>query len=255
MPLESHDMSQPTHSTSSVPRAVWVGGGLLSLVTAGLAGALIMRSAGPAPAPVVATPATLDVGAAPVLVAPVAPVAQAAQVAAPPQVAPAKPVHHAKVVPQTEAPPQAGATQAGPNLQGGTMTAAICTSCGTVESVTAVQEKGQGTGLGAVAGGVLGGVVGHQVGGGTGKTAMTVLGAIGGGLAGNEVEKRARSETLFDMRVRMEDGSTRSFQRAQSLAVGTRVIVEGSTLRVARDAAPRNESPVIRTSAPAGSSS
>jgi len=247
MPIESHDMPEPIRTTSSVPRAVWVGGGLLSLVTAGLAGALIMRSAGPAPAPVAATPATVDAIAAAV---PVAPVVQAAQVAASPQAVPAKPVHHAKVVPQPEA-----ALQAGANLQGGTMTAAICASCGTVESVTAVQEKGQGTGLGAVAGGVLGGVVGHQVGGGNGKTAMTVLGAIGGGLAGNEVEKRARSETLFDLRVRMEDGSTRSFQRAQSLAVGTRVIVEGSTLRVARDAAPRNESPVIRTSAPAGSSS
>ena len=31
-------------STGSVPRAVWIGGGLLCLITAGLAGALITRS-------------------------------------------------------------------------------------------------------------------------------------------------------------------------------------------------------------------
>jgi outer membrane lipoprotein SlyB len=240
MPLEANNMSQPLRTTRPVPRAVWVGGGLLSLVTAGLAGALIMRTAGPAPEPVVATPATVDA------VAPVVPV-----VAAPQQAVPAKPVHHAKAA----APQPAATAQASTNLQGGTAPVALCSSCGTVESVTAVQEKGQGTGLGAVAGGVLGGVVGHQVGGGNGKTAMTVLGAIGGGLAGNEVEKRARSETLYDVRVRMEDGSTRSFQRAQSLAVGTRVVVEGSALRVAREAARNNDSPVIRTSAPAGSSS
>ena len=61
-------------------------------------------------------------------------------------------------------------------------------------------------------GGVLGGVVGHQAGGGSGKTALTVLGAIGGGLAGHEVEKRVRSETVYDVHVRMEDGSTRTFR-------------------------------------------
>jgi outer membrane lipoprotein SlyB len=123
-----------------------------------------------------------------------------------------------------------------------------------VESVSAVQQAGQGTGLGAVAGGVLGGVLGHQVGGGTGKTAMTVLGAVGGGLAGNEVEKRARSETLFDVRVRMEDGSSRSFQRPQALAVGTHVVVEGSNLRVTRDTGQVSQPQVIRTSAPAAGS-
>jgi outer membrane lipoprotein SlyB len=118
--------------------------------------------------------------------------------------------------------------------------------------VKAVQEKGQGSGLGAVAGGVVGGLVGHQVGGGNGKTAMTVLGALGGGLAGNEVEKRVRSETLFDIQVRMEDGSTRVFHQAESLAVGTRVVAEGTTLRLARATETSDGPRVVRTSTSTG---
>ena len=133
-----------------------------------------------------------------------------------------------------------------------TTRAALCASCGVVESVSQIQQKGQGTGLGAVAGGLLGGVVGHQVGGGNGKTAMTVLGAIGGGLAGNEVEKRARGETLYDVQVRMEDGSMRMFQQAQSLAVGTHVVADGTTLRVAREAGSSDEPRTVRISAPVG---
>jgi outer membrane lipoprotein SlyB len=74
---------------------------------------------------------------------------------------------------------------------------------------------------------VLGAVVGNQVGGGNGKTAMTVLGAVGGGFAGHEVEKRVRSTTAYDVRVRMEDGSRRTVQREQAPAVGTRVVLDG----------------------------
>ena len=167
---------------------------------------------------------------------------------------PAKPAHPAN--PAT--PSDATGAQGQWSAPGTTTRTAHCTTCGVVESVNTVHQKGQGTGLGAVAGGVLGGVLGHQVGGGKGKTAMTVLGAVGGGLAGNEVEKRARGETLYDVQVRMEDGSLRTFQRAQSMAVGTHVVVEGKTLRVSRDAASNGtggDAPrTLRTSAPAGGS-
>jgi outer membrane lipoprotein SlyB len=111
-----------------------------------------------------------------------------------------------------------------------------CATCGVVESVQAVKKKGDGTGLGAVAGGVVGGAVGSQMGKGNGRTAMTVLGAIGGGFAGHEIEKQARAETVYAVRVRMDDGSVRSFQRAQPVAVGTPVTVQGQTLRVAQHA-------------------
>ena len=230
MPIDAHSI--PTRSTGVVPRTILIGGGLLSLVTAGLAGALIMRSAEPTP-----TPSTT---ASPVASEAVQPTPQTVP-------APERPAHHAKA-----ATPSDAAARAQWSAPGGTTRTAVCTSCGIVESVSAVQEKGQGTGLGAVAGGVLGGVVGHQLGGGKGNTAMTVLGAIGGGLAGNEVEKRARGQTLFDVQVRMEDGSTRVFQRAQSLAVGTHVVVEGKSLRVEREAGSNDEPRVLRTSAPAG---
>jgi len=114
--------------------------------------------------------------------------------------------------------------------------AAPCATCGVVESVQAVKKKGDGTGLGAVAGGVVGGAVGSQMGKGNGRTAMTVLGAIGGGFAGHEIEKQARAETVYAVRVRMDDGSVRSFQRAQPVAVGTPVTVQGQTLRVEQHA-------------------
>ena len=246
MSTEPHVVSLAPSSVGAVPRAVWIGGGLLALVTAALAGALVMRSIEPAPTTL---PVTVAASAAGVAAQPVAPTASAAPAQATTALAPTtKPVHHAN--PATS---QGNPGQAQWNAPGGTTQAALCTSCGIVESVTAVRQKGEGTGLGAVAGGVLGGVVGHQVGGGKGKTAMTVLGAIGGGLAGNEVEKRARSETLYDVQVRMEDGSVRTFQRAQSMAVGTHVVAEGTTLRVARDAgSSNNDAPrTLRTSAPA----
>jgi outer membrane lipoprotein SlyB len=110
---------------------------------------------------------------------------------------------------------------------------AACPHCGTVESVQAVRQKGQGTGVGAVAGAVLGGVVGHQFGSGSGRTAMTALGAVGGGVAGNEVERRSRSVTRFKVQVRMDDGSHRTFWRSDSVAVGSRVVADGKSLRVA----------------------
>lgn len=114
--------------------------------------------------------------------------------------------------------------------------APACANCGVVESVRSVTKKGQGTGLGAVAGGVVGAAVGNQVGKGNGRTAMTVLGAVGGGLAGNEVEKRARSTTVHEVRVRMDDGTVRTFEQAQPAHAGERVIVQGNTLKPAAGA-------------------
>ncbi len=244
-------MSEPTVvvaspapvSVTAVPRAVWIGGGLLSLVTAALAGALIMRSTAPAPVlPASAAASAALMAAAPAALPSSPPARQPAFVPPVPSVHPSRSQH-----PLSAAHVEAPTPWTAP---GGTTRAALCASCGRVESVEEVQQKGQGTGLGAVAGGVLGGVVGHQMGGGNGKSAMTVLGAIGGGMAGHEVEKRVRTEKSFNVHVRMEDGSTRLFQRAQPMAVGTRVQVDGTALRVARDV-PRDDEPrTLRTSAP-----
>jgi outer membrane lipoprotein SlyB len=109
--------------------------------------------------------------------------------------------------------------------------AAVCATCGTIESVTAFQKKGEGTGVGAVGGAVVGGLLGHQVGGGGGKNAMTVLGAIGGGVAGNEIEKRHRATTLYSVKVRMDDGSLRTLTQSSAPTVGQKVTVEGSQVK------------------------
>ena len=251
MTTEPNVVSLAPQSMSAVPRAVWVGGGLLALATAALAGALVMRSVEPAASTPLATTAAASAANSTAQPVPLTTATPPTQVATS---TPAKPLHSTN--PST--PPNAANAQGQSNAVVATTRTAHCATCGVVESVNTVHQKGEGTGLGAVAGGVLGGVLGHQVGGGKGKTAMTVLGAVGGGLAGNEVEKRARGETLFDVQVRMEDGSLRTFQRAQSMAIGTHVVVEGKTVRVAREAgsnggvgdAPRT----LRTSAPAGGS-
>lgn len=117
-----------------------------------------------------------------------------------------------------------------------------CADCGTVEAVTAVQRQGEvngvavgntTVGLGTVAGGVVGGLLGNQVGGGSGKTAMTVLGVAGGAFAGNQIEKNMKKVTVYQVRVRMNDGSTRNVEVSSSIPVGSRVIVEGNNLRMA----------------------
>lgn len=110
--------------------------------------------------------------------------------------------------------------------------APVCASCGTVESVQAVQQAAPATGVGAVAGGVLGAVVGNQVGKGSGRAAATVLGAVGGGYVGHKVEERTRTQTVYQVAVRMEDGSVRRFKRSQPPAVGTPVVLQGKGFRV-----------------------
>jgi outer membrane lipoprotein SlyB len=144
--------------------------------------------------------------------------------------APATALQRAPVVAQAEPRPQAPR-------------AVSCATCGTVESAVAVQRQGKVNGvavgnttigIGTVAGGVLGGVLGNQVGGGNGKTAMTVLGAAGGAYAGNTVEKNMKKVTVYQMRVRMNNGSIRTIEQASPVAAGSSVVVEGNSLRLAR---------------------
>ena len=121
--------------------------------------------------------------------------------------------------------------------------APVCRSCGRVESVQAVQQAAPATGVGAVAGGVLGAVVGNQIGKGSGRTAATVLGAVGGGYVGHKVEERTRTHTVYQVAVRMEDGSLRHFQRAEPTAVGTPVVLQGKGFRVDQGGSARAADP------------
>ncbi|MCX4160685.1 MULTISPECIES: glycine zipper 2TM domain-containing protein [Paraburkholderia] len=99
---------------------------------------------------------------------------------------------------------------------------------GTVESITPVTQQGHGTGLGAVGGAAAGGLLGNQFGRGNGRTAATIVGVLAGGLAGNTAEQHLRSETDYQVRVRMADGTTRvmTYQRPPEFGVGQRVRVD-----------------------------
>lgn len=108
--------------------------------------------------------------------------------------------------------------------------AAACTDCGTVTSVRAVTQQGEAGLLGPAAGGLVGGVVGSQIGSGSGKTLATIAGAAGGAAIGTEVERRSKTTTHYVVGVRMNDGTTRSFnyQSAPAFQTGERVrVVEG----------------------------
>jgi len=111
--------------------------------------------------------------------------------------------------------------------------APVCRNCGTVESVTPVQRSAPTSGVGAVAGGVVGGLLGNQVGGGNGRAAMTVLGAVGGGFAGNAIEKNMKTQTSYQMRIRMHDGSVRTVEQATAVGAGSPVLVERNSVRLA----------------------
>ena len=109
--------------------------------------------------------------------------------------------------------------------------AMTCANCGVVESVSAIEVKGQGSGIGAVAGGITGALLGK----GNGRTAVTVLGAAGGAYAGNEIEKNTHKHTSYRIRVRMSDNSIRTlYQReAPGVSSGDRVkIVDGTVVQL-----------------------
>ena len=107
----------------------------------------------------------------------------------------------------------------------------VCANCGSVEAVNVVEQKGEGSGLGAVAGGVAGALLGNQVGGGSGRKIATVAGAAGGAYAGHQIEKHVKSTKRYDVIVRMEDGSARTFpyDSEPAFRAGARVkVIEGS---------------------------
>ena len=85
---------------------------------------------------------------------------------------------------------------------------------GTVESVREVEVKGDSKGVGAVGGGLAGAVLGHNI--GDHNKLVTVLGAAGGALIGNQIEKQARATKQWEMTVRYDDGSTQVFQSEQA---------------------------------------
>ena len=164
------------------------------------------------PAPVAAAPAPV----APATTPATAPVAQDAAKAA------AKPseravVRHTAPRPAAQAPaPVAGVPPVGTPPPPGYATSApqlppVCRDCGVVEAVREVAVEPKGSGGGAVAGGVVGGIIGNQIGKGATRDIATVLGAVGGAYAGNQIEKANKQSKRYDVVVRFQDGTTQTF--------------------------------------------
>ena len=234
------DNMQPGQQAQSNAKPLWAAVGILGAAVLAMGGTMIYqgRPAAPAAQVVAVAPAAL--------VKPnIAAFSAADDLIEKPTVAPAKPapVPAQKVVKPTPKPTPSPAPRVTGNAPAASpypapvpvpvAAAQICGNCGAVESVTPVQRttKPDGPGVGAVAGGVAGAVLGNQVGQGNGRTAATIIGAIGGGFAGNEVEKRMKRETVYQVGVRMEDGSRRTVEVAQPPAVGSKVTVDGSSIR------------------------
>ncbi len=111
-----------------------------------------------------------------------------------------------------------------------------CSNCGNVESVREIKQRAQGSGLGAAGGAVIGGLLGNQIGGGSGRTIATAAGAIGGAVVGNQVEGNMKATTSYEIRVRLDDGTLRTFRQTSAPAwrSGDRVrIVKGKLRSVA----------------------
>jgi outer membrane lipoprotein SlyB len=170
-------------------------------------------AAAPEPAPRTQAPAPVQ--------APPKPVAQR-------PVAQPKPVHEPAPEPVViqDQPRVAAAERSAPQPR------AICYDCGTIESIREIKQAGEGSGVGAVAGGVAGAVLGRQVGGGRGRDLATVAGAVGGAVAGHQVEKHVKSSVVYEITVRMDDGSIRALSQAQppTWRAGDKVRVQGDRL-------------------------
>jgi outer membrane lipoprotein SlyB len=103
---------------------------------------------------------------------------------------------------------------------------------GTIVAIESVElESDAQLGLGTVLGAAAGGVLGHQIGSGGGQDVATVLGVIGGALAGNVIEKKyLHKKPGQRISVRLAQGATAVItQEADSrFKLGDAVRIEGS---------------------------
>lgn len=259
------ESSSAANSMPSANKPLWAAVGLLGAAVLAMGGTMIVQQRSAAPS-AQATPAALVALAAPQKTSSMLPQfaastqtgnaanANAADDLIEKPAAPAKkpiPAPVKKAAKPTPKPAYVAAATPAPfpaPMPARVVAAQICGNCGSIESVTPVQRSTSpaGIGIGSVAGGVAGAVLGSQVGRGNGRTAATILGAIGGGFAGHAIEKNVRKETVYQVGVRMEDGSSRSVELAQAPSVGSRVTVDGGTLRSNDGAVYRAPAPVVQ---------
>lgn len=107
-----------------------------------------------------------------------------------------------------------------------------CAECGVIESIRPLEVRGSASGVGAVVGGLGGALVGNTLGRGNGRTAMTIIGGGAGAYAGNEIEKNSNRHTVWQTRVRMDNGTLRTLttQHQPDFAVGSKVKVADGQL-------------------------
>ena len=106
---------------------------------------------------------------------------------------------------------------------------------GTVESVREIVEQAQPSGAGLVLGALAGGGLGSLIGSGSGRTVATVVGAVGGGYVGNQVEK-SKTNVVYQIGVRYDDGTWATVHQPAStgLKVGDRVRVTDTGIELLR---------------------
>ncbi|MCF6290600.1 MAG: glycine zipper 2TM domain-containing protein [Desulfobacterales bacterium] len=79
---------------------------------------------------------------------------------------------------------------------------------GTVIQVEPVQIEGTKSQVGTIAGVAVGGVLGSTIGQGRGRDVATVLGAVGGGLAGAAAEEELTKKAGLEITVSLDNGQT-----------------------------------------------
>jgi outer membrane lipoprotein SlyB len=204
---------------------IWVAA--VSVIVLSLAGVGAITGVIPTVGSRSADPAALQAANAPAQAASVAAPVAALAIPPEPAAAPAETVKavashsekkhaaQAAVEPARLPPPTLAQASPSPQAAPAPIVPPICKECGTIEAVRQIEVKGEGTGLGAVGGAVVGGLLGSNIGGGNGKSAMAVLGAVGGGLAGNQIEKNARKQVRYQVSVRFDDDTARTFTQDQ----------------------------------------
>jgi len=97
---------------------------------------------------------------------------------------------------------------------------------GTVESLQEVLEPKDPGGAGLIVGGLVGGGLGSLIGGGSGRTVATVVGALGGAYAGNQIE-RSQSQMVYQIGIKYDDGTWATIRQTAptGLRIGDRVRV------------------------------
>jgi outer membrane lipoprotein SlyB len=94
-----------------------------------------------------------------------------------------------------------------------------------LQQVTITPDNSSGVGM--AVGAIAGGGVGHVIGAGVGNVIATALGAIGGGVAGNAIERKVTAKSGYNIALRLDDGRTMTVTQMDDirLQVGQKVIV------------------------------